>query len=247
MMQTALAVPVEQHDDNSYGGMYDLTIRYSDSPAGAAEVVAAADKGQIELWNVLHRDGRMQIPGITGGWMITVRPPARAKRLLTDLRSFFEDLEAAGTRVFEPGSSDPSEGATELARANGIVQAWQSGTDFPGSVYFTFDIEAVFIGTADMLSDWSSRYLSSPETEDVRKKLAGSGAPERHAFVLIPPFSTAPEAVVQLLLEDSPFVPSKRPSLPTEITHVWLATTWSTGLGIRWAPNTGWSHFRKEP
>ncbi len=35
---------VDQHDDNSEAGMYDLTITYRDGAIGAVEVTAAADK-----------------------------------------------------------------------------------------------------------------------------------------------------------------------------------------------------------
>jgi hypothetical protein len=66
-------VIVEHHDDNSGASMHDLAIRYQDTPAGAAEVVAAAERQHIELWNVLHRDGRTLISSIAGGWLLTGR------------------------------------------------------------------------------------------------------------------------------------------------------------------------------
>ncbi len=46
---------VEQHDDNSEAGMYDLTITYPDGAIGAVEVTAAADSQQLELWKLVPR------------------------------------------------------------------------------------------------------------------------------------------------------------------------------------------------
>ena len=245
MVQAALGVVVEQHDDNSGVSMYDLKIRHQDARAGAVEVIAAAEPEQIELWNVLHRDGRTVISNLAGGWLVTVQAPTRVKSLLKDLPSLLGRLEAAGVRDFEPDSPGVSPEATALARANGIVHARQSDTDFPGSVYFTFDAQASFLPDTELLANWVSGFLVGPETEDVRKKLAASGASERHAFVLVPPFSLAPEGAAEILLHESPTVPSHPPSLPPEITHVWLASTWSIGHGMRWSPDTGWSLFSK--
>jgi len=245
MVQAALGVVVEPHDDNSEPFMYDLSIRYRDASPGAVEVVAAADPDQIELWNVLHRDGRTVIPGLAGGWLVTVEAPTRGKTLLQDLPTLLGLLEAAGVREFEPGAGHAPPRATALAVANRIVRAWQGGTDFPGSVYFTFSEPAAFIPDANELVEWMGSFLSGPKTADVRKKLAASGASERHAFVLLPPFALAPEAAAETLFQTSPGLPTKAPLLPDVITHIWVTSTWSFGQGIRWAPNTGWTVFAK--
>lgn len=79
----------------------------------------------------------------------------------------------------------------------------------------------------------------------MRNKLAASGAAERHAFVLLPPFSLAPEAAVDVLMQQEPALPSISAALPSEITHVWIASTWSFGHGMRWSPGQGWSLFSK--
>ena len=56
---------VDQHDDNSEAGMYDLTITY---PDGAIEVTAAADRQQLELWKLVGGRGKRWIePGLAGG------------------------------------------------------------------------------------------------------------------------------------------------------------------------------------
>jgi hypothetical protein len=245
MVQAGLGVVVEQHDDNSGSSMYDLGIRYPDASPGAVEVVAAAEPEQIELWNVLHRDGRTIFPSLAGGWLVTVRVPTRAKALLNALPSLLGGLEAAGIREFDPHASGMSAEATAVAGENSIVSARQSGSDFPGSVYFTFEADAAFLSDAELIATWVGEFLAGPKTEDVRRKLAASGADERHAFVLLPPFTHAPEEAVGILVQAGPALPQVAPALPVEITHVWIASTWSVGHGLRWSPDGGWALFSK--
>lgn len=76
------------------------------------------------------------------------------------------------------------------------------------------------------------------------KKLALSGRCERHAFVILPGFSLAPFGVTDMLWRDEG-VPTVAPSLPEEVTHVWLVATWDIGSGLRWSPGGGWQRFAK--
>lgn len=85
---------------------------------------------------------------------------------------------------------------------------------------------------------------SASEQADVRSKLARSECDERHAFVLVPGFTTAPFEVADLLMRDDAPLPTAPPRLPTEITHVWIASTWTSGHGVRWSPD-GWESFDK--
>jgi hypothetical protein len=240
-----LGTPVEQHDDNTESSMYDLTIKYSGGDA-ALEVVAAADPRQTELWNVLYKGGRTIVPGIAGGWMLTLKAPTRVKALFQQLPALLGGLEAAGIRGLEEAAGVP-QGLATLASDNGVVKARQGGTDFVGSVYFSVEdsTRAFFNVDSDALRDWIGSYLSSSETADVRKKLSSAGTAERHAFGFVPPFTLAPEAAAEVLVHEAPALPSQPPSLPPEITHVWVTSTWSFGRGIKWDPGTGWSFFSK--
>jgi hypothetical protein len=241
-----LGTPVKQHDDNTESSMYDLTIKYRSGNA-ALEVVAAADPHQTELWNVLYKGGRTIVPGIAGGWMLTLKAPTRVKALFQHLPILLGRLETAGIRELEEDSAGIPQDLARLASDNGIVKARQGGTDFIGSVYFSVEdsIKAFFNVDSDALGDWLGSYLSSPETADVRKKLSSAGTAERHAFVFVPPFTLAPEAAVETLLHEAPALPSQPPSLPLDITHVWVTSTWAFGRGIKWGPETGWSFFSK--
>jgi hypothetical protein len=76
------------------------TILTSDIPtgtAGAVEIVAAADADSIELWKLINGRGegeRWLVNGLQGGWLVTLDPSARAKRLLRkELPALLSELE----------------------------------------------------------------------------------------------------------------------------------------------------------
>jgi hypothetical protein len=87
--------------------------------------------------------------------------------------------------------------------------------------------------------------MHQPENAHNLKKLGRSGAPERHMFIVIPGFPDTPFGVTELLTRDDAPLPSLPPKLPSEVTHVWAASTWGVGYGMRWSPARGWEAFDK--
>ena len=79
----------------------------------------------------------------------------------------------------------------------------------------------------------------------MREKLARSGATERHAFIYLPGFTSAPFSASDLLMRNGAPLPAVPPSLPVEVTDVWAVSTWSTGDGFRWSSDGGWMRFAK--
>lgn len=154
------------------------------------------------------------------------------------------------------------EGVSELRRRGrrsrseeqqrlGIHHAIQSGTDFPGSIYITIQLTHERSGgfvpdDTNAVAAWISVFLESSACADVRSKLVASKAIERHAFVLVPGFSTAPFEVTDALMRQHAPIPADAPTLPREVTHIWVASTWSSGLGFHWSPTHGWSSFEKD-
>lgn len=221
IIRQTLSVPVEQHDDNSQDGMHDLWIVYSDRPAAAVEVTAAADPESVELSKLINTKERWLVPGIRGGWAVSVDPSRRlAKLLFAELPALLFDLEAAGDTSVRV---DPQTGAggrwDTRAHALGITHLFQSpGTDFPGSVYPLIDQplerKAGFVApTGDAIAEWIGGYLQSERASDLAK-LARSGADERHAFVLVPMFTTEPFAISELVMRSEARLPLTPPQLP---------------------------------
>lgn len=229
--------------------MHDLDIVEGDEN-GAVEVTSAADPESIQLWKLLNDGQRWIEPQLNGGWMVGLTPTARAKRIRDELPALLATLEGLGVpglRVLDSRGHPLVDVADDL----GIVSLWQSGTDYPGSIYITIELPTERSGgmvdeSGDHLARWVGGFLSEPAQADVRAKLGASGAAARHAFVILPGFSTAPFPVADTLMGGSAGVPDEPPSLPAEITHVWVATTWSSGSGLRWSPGNGWARFELE-
>jgi hypothetical protein len=247
-MSRALGVPVEQHDDGSRPGMHDLDIMYPDRPTAAAEVTAAADSMLTEQWNLMNDGGRWQVATLTGGWLVSVEPEARVRRLRRDLPEFLRSLEEAGIRNFRVGSLYPN-AFEEAAKRLKVVDAFQGGTDFPGSIYLIPELPLERVAgnvaeTGDALAEWITEFLGGSGCADVRRKLARSAAAETHTFVILAGFS-APFAVTDLLLRPDAPLPIIDPKLPDEISEVWAVSSWSTGIGFRWSEAYGWQKFDK--
>jgi hypothetical protein len=243
-------IEVEQHDDNSEPAMHDLNLVLRGRPFGAVEVTAAMDSESTELWNLVHqRDARWIEPDLAGGWSVALLPSARFNRIRAELPALLAELECLGIREIGRHRSRPDPLLSQ-AKSLGIATARQGGTDFPGSVYFTIRIPTQRMGgwvedTGDALSVWISEWLAETGRANKLRKLAKSGLAERHLFVILPPFSTAPFQAFDVLLKNDAPAPTVTPTLPPEVTHVWAVSMWATGDGFRWSPDGGWARFGK--
>lgn len=249
-----LGLRVEQHDDGSQPGMHDLHIFTVDGLA-AVEVTAAADSESIQLWKLINgREERWIEPDLQGGWMVHLEPTARANRLLKELPALLKELEGKGvTQIPSQRARHEVRGSLEgRARSLGIVSGDQSGTEFPGSIYLTIERPRERAGgmvdnTGSAVPQWVRDFLLDAHQSDVLGKLARSGATERHAFILLPAFSTAPFGVFDMLWRDQDdVVPTRSPKLPDEVTHVWLMSFLVEGSGLRWSPEGGWQRFERQ-
>lgn len=228
-IEAALAgVMVEQHDDGSRPSMYDLDLTRGGEPFGACEVTAAADAESIELWNIINGGGERWIePNLLGGWMVAVTPRCRAKRLMRELPRILRTPERVEAG---PGRED----AIERLYGLEIVSAHRSGTDFPGSIYVTLQRSSELTGgavesTGRGLVTWLDEWIREPAQEHNLEKLRSAQRLERHLFVLIPGFTTAPFSASDLLMRTDAAPPDAALTLPEGITDVWAMSTWSSG------------------
>lgn len=227
-------VKVEQHDDGSRPSMYDLDLLRDEVPLGACEVTAAADAESIELWNIINgSDKRWIEPGLLGGWIVTVTPRCRAKRLRRELPALLRTLETVTAGREGEDARDHLDGLD-------VMSAHRSGTDFPGSIYVTLQRAAERTGgavpsTGNGLVTWLNGWMREPAQQHNLEKLRSADRPERHLFVLLPGFTTAPFNVTDLLVRDGAPLPDVAPTLPSGISHVWTMSTWSSGDVFRYS------------
>jgi len=251
MIEAALGESVRQHDDGSQAGMHDLDILYTDGRSAAVEVTAAADADCIELWKlVTGAEERWVVPGLQGGWTVVLQPTSRAGRLRKELPDLLGRLEAAGRVSVEavPRNRRPRDTFADQAGRLGVRRASQGDTAFPGAIYPTIEQPAERTGgivdpSGSAINPWIRDFLAAPGQADVLAKLRRSNASERHVFVILPGFTTAPFGVVDMLWRHDGAVPVSSPLLPPEVSRVWLASTWRTGSGLRWDPCEGWQRF----
>jgi hypothetical protein len=247
LIEAELGRPVAQHDDGSRPGMHDLDVSNGEGRRAAVEVTAAVDPGSTELWNIVNGRGRWVEPDLVGGWLVTVKPNARHVR--RKLPPFLRSLERAGIGRFPDSARQP----TAIESPLGLVQAIQSSTDFPGSIYVDLDfpldqIAGFTADTGDALAAWLGDFLHDDSRADLRQKLARSGAAERHAFVIVSSLSGLSFAVTGLLIASDAPLPLVAPRLPPEVTDVWAASTWDSGVGFRWSSGAQrWQRFEKRP
>jgi hypothetical protein len=242
---------VNQHDYGSEPSMYDLTITYPNGRIGAVEVTTAVDAQPLALWKLIRRLGKPWIePTLAGGWLVHVKPSARAKNLAHQLPGLLRNLEGNSRRAVS-GDQASTDHATAIAGQLGIVQAQQVPTERPGSIYVMpperplEQMGGCSPFTGDPLARWLSEWVSTPSRTDNVRKLKRSGAPERHLFILVSGFDSGSFAVSDLLIAPDAPLPTIPPTLPAEITHVWAASTWDSGDGFRWSTDAGWERFVK--
>ncbi len=243
MEAALLGVQVVQHDDGSRPSMYDLDLLREGVPFAAMEVTAAADGESIELWNLVNgSDDRWIESDLMGGWMVTVTPRARAKRLKKELPTLLRTLESIA-------EGPERQAAVDRLFSMEVASANRSATDFPGSIYVTLQRDPERTGgavpvTGDGLVAWLNAWISEPAQEHNVEKLRAAPHPERHLFVLIPGFTTAPFSASDVLMRADGPLPQAVPALPQGVTDVWLMSTWSTGDLFHYSAD-GWSRSPK--
>lgn len=243
-------VEVRQYDDNSREAMHDLDIVRGETLVGACEVTTAADGQLIGLWNEVNGARERHIePGLQGGWMLSLKPACRRKKLMAGMRPFLEDLEAREiTQAGWYGEHPEVEGAMD---ALGIDHVFQSAsTSYPGSVYFTIRLPSdkdggVVPETGDSLCEWLEAWVADPARSRKVEKLMKSEAPEKHLFVILPSFSEAPFVAFDPLMRNDGPLPTKSLELPDGLTHLWVMSMWSDGDLFAWETANGWTRHEK--
>ena len=230
--------------------MHDLDMIWpGDGLLGAMEISICGDPDLIKLWSAINNSGARWIePSLVGGWLITVDVDAKIKTLRVKLPAILAALESQqfGSRL----DRDDIELHMPEVAALGVVSLAQSATDFAGSIYVMPSIEhsisAGFVpSNSNAVAEWIGEWLHGAGQADNRAKLLKSGRVERHMFTLMPAFTPAPFEVTHSLMVDEALAPEVPPRLPSEITHCWIASTWSSGHVYMWGPAEGWRLFGK--
>jgi hypothetical protein len=121
-----------------------------------------------------------------------------------------------------------------------VLGPWPPGPNRPAGIYLApVGVRGSVALMWDPFLDWIKTFLASEKTADVRKKLAATGALERHAFIGAS-FTSPGDAYFALRRDGWPELPPGDPILPPEITHLWVWSTPGHSRCLAWFPGRGW-------
>lgn len=231
-------------DDNSAQHMVDLRIDYHARPPAFVEVVADVEPSYAQMTQLVFRDKEIVAPELGRIWHVTVAETVNLRALRSTLAGHLRTLQDAGVLFEHVGLADEllhnhHEVARRLA-ALGVVKILSRPAQVdeePRILLYPRGAGGAVGPDWTAFNGWASEYLHDPKRADVRRKLAATGASERHAFVALT-FST-PWAAYHSLSEDYRELPDQPPRLPAEITHLW-ALACPLGRCLAWFPHTGW-------
>jgi hypothetical protein len=227
--------------------MPDIRIEHRDLRPVYAEVWTDTDPRYAAMHSRLMKpENRLPLeltdPALTRVWWVAVSGATNVDRLQSEIVNILTQLEHAGV-TFERGGElalydEPlviqrlSHGVVRVSSRpcregdRGTIRLYPAGISGPAAISW------------DPVIDWLRRTLSSARLDDVRSKLAATGADERHLFFGIT-FSSPSEAF--FALDDyKQSLPDEPPGLPEEITHLWLMRASSPGRCLAWFPDRGW-------
>ena len=222
--------------------MYDLDLLRAGAVFGACEVTSATDGESVAVWKHANGGDRWTERSLRGGWLVSVTPQCMVKNLRRSLPGVLERLE-------QPGSAPGIGEVDDLLTTLGVVSVEPVRTDHPGTIYVTISRHARYTGgwvadTGNGLVSWSDKWIAEPGQADNLAKLRSAAAVERHLFVVLPGFTTAPFSAADLLMRPDAPLPEIAPTLPVGLTHLWVMSTWNIGDLFHWSP-TGWQRFAK--
>lgn len=209
-------------------------------------MTAAADGALIAMWKKLGNGSTtVAVAGLGSGWVVNADAGTDIGRLLGSLGDVLGGMEREGVDHFDAEGRRGPGPLRQLAQRIGIERATMHPDVEPGSVVVTSDpVRPGPIGErGDDLAVWCADHLSRPAQADIPTKLAAAEADRREVFLLVPPFTTAPAPVVNLLLRSDPPTPRRSPVLPPPIDAVWIASTRQDGFVFHW--NHHWTLHRK--
>jgi hypothetical protein len=230
-------------DDGSQDRMPDIRIDYPDRFSAYVEVVSDIDRSYAALVRrVADPRSNWTSRNLSYAWVLTVSTDCRVDALEPRVIELVAALEASG---LGPASgildlSTPLTHPVAELHDMGVVDARSHGAvkGELGSIRLVAEgIESPYSTNWQLVGAWIEDMLASPDLDDVRKKLAATGAEERHVFLGVT-FSSPGEVFFALQRGKGLPLPT---TLPSEITHLWLMRATSPGgRCLHWTPNEGW-------
>jgi hypothetical protein len=217
VIEKHLGQPIQQNDDGSRGGMYDLRLGPEDYPAVAIECVKDADCGSMRVWKKGPNHGCFNLQ-TRGDWLIELSSSAKVESVVKAIGDLLARLHAAGVFVLHSESREgqaPATLAGEFSRL-GILAAHCCDIDGSGRVYFLMMKPGGIVDVSGArLAEWTTSFINGEDRQDVLRKLLHSGAEERHVCIILTLNGTLDAPLIYHFLAENE-VPTVAPDLPPQ-------------------------------
>lgn len=237
-LASVLGVPVTVHDGRSGHSTYDLEIRYPDGRRGAAEVVSTRTKKQAAQLGAVRRAGYTVDRRLRHTWIARVPPETVIRQVRPALPGFLAELERVGiadlsrNRYYGPKMH-------EQLRSLHIssCMALPPTARHPPGFYVYPEATGTWVGDGEEIRLFCEEFLGDAAQADVLRKLAGSGADERHAVVIATHGQLGLHTAVDLRL-----TPSQAPDLDRCVDWLWVIASEDLPVrGCYWTRQRGWA------
>lgn len=222
------------NDNGTAPGMYDLRVGLADAPEIAIECVGAVDPIFTETWNIGPARGPLEL-SLTGDWTVVIAVNAQVKAIKQCIEQLLQELENQGIQnVYVDHLLEWNDVALfkELESLN-ITHVYCHRPQGTGKVVFGMPgIGGAVDEQGSTVPEWVGEFLRDSARQDVISKLQLSGAPDRHAFLIVT-FAGAPWSVESYLTGELNHLPIQAPDLPLPVTGVWVVYGMSR-RGLRW-------------
>jgi len=227
--------------DTGIGHGPDFLISYEDGTTAVGEIGWHEDPTVAAAWNALKKRPRhhwCDLPPGAGYWSLMISHRCNINRLERELSSLIAILDDSGIEKLDMYDSFPRNVAANLARSLGIIHLRKVGVDRDEAFYLFEGTGGVVPQDPNEIVPWIDELLVSNDYQDSWKKLLPLQADEKHIFIV--GGSRTPFGISELLKKLHESIPYQSPSLPGDITHLWLSGIYRPAISIMWSKKTGW-------
>lgn len=200
----------------SEGPRHDFDLRLPGGDVAAVEATAHRDEGLAEIVGTIRSRGRVvEAETCDHGWALRLDRGARVKKAHEEADRYLARLEDAGVESFRRRDAVLDGDVRPVVEDLGVVSGRRLSRSEDPEIHLQSPTGGGSWVHHEIVLD-----ALEPEVRERgnRRKLAETGAAERHLFVLLHHY----EAASVVLPLTSP--PEGRPDLPEEVTHLWAAT-----------------------
>jgi hypothetical protein len=226
-----------ERDDTAASAHVDYLIMNDGDAVGA---LAVGRNTSPSRRRDVPRDTSFSAPSLDNSWDLTCSVDAAPTwaELRKAVIPVLQRMELGGRTAGGPWRGSSRRSDRELAALH-VLNAEIAPTTPSGStptvrltVYWDDPLPSAPETPLSQLEQW----LADPADEraGMRANLSATGLAVRHVFLWTDAYTTGG---AERWLDK---LPSRQPDLPSEVTHVWLA---SGNAGWRWAPDRGWQHL----